>query len=220
MPPNICCFEIPCCKLDQFFKCAHPNTLHDVCSLMMVGLAPSHYILQQARRKRQISQVDQGISSSIASFPSNTPTQPHDAKTGTAEQSHLVLNPLLDEGEANTTGASLPAKQNFVGVQLSGQVKCSRSTSPLLRVDFRPEALGSTATGKRKRGGIQLHVRMRLGTISLYDIPHPEGIKTTLDTAPSDACATPADGNPECDETSCRAAQASIFGCVTGALLC
>ncbi|KAL8270459.1 hypothetical protein Esti_005606 [Eimeria stiedai] len=189
----------------DYMLCRHQN------GLVMLGLAPTHYILEEARRRRKSLRCEMG--SALAGYYSLA-TNGHYKHSQSALAATADENPLLqeDEGGACMNPVTLVTEQRS---SAASQCKDSDSGSrrisgPLLKVEFKQQPLECTASGKRKRGGAQLHVRIRLGTISVHE-PFSTAVNAPSERSASDGGVAVTTGKSTC--------HAPIFGCITGELL-
>lgn len=180
---------------------------------MLVGLAPSHFILQEARRRRQVLRGK--IRDAHGSWPTGAALGSQNTATAAPAVAEETINPLLQEESGSTCEDVLNRTMEAFSDLGSpcGEPDAARGSTSgsMLKVVFKSEALGSAASGKRKRGGIQLHVRMRLGIISLQQAPSQGSALSSFERKPPAAGAAH-DGAP-CS----TALEATIFGCITGA---
>ncbi|KAL8432743.1 hypothetical protein ACSSS7_004367 [Eimeria intestinalis] len=188
-------------KRADFMLCRHQN------GLLMVGLAPTHYILEEARRRRKWWREGPGtVPAGTYSVATSGPeSQPKSALAPATDK-----NPLLQEDEGGACMNALTLGTELHSSPSSQRKDNTRTSGPLLKVAFKQEPCECTATGKRKRGGAQLHVRMRLGTISLQE-PFSTAVNRPPERSASDSGVAGA--------TEGLTSEAPIFGCITGELL-
>ncbi|KAL8450690.1 hypothetical protein Emed_002328 [Eimeria media] len=189
----------------DFMLCRHQN------GLLMLGLAPTHYILEEARRRRKALREDTGSAAAGSySLATTVPDNNHSEATLPAATDE---NPLLGEDGDHAhcmNPLSMKTEQRGGAQHDDSDQDKKRLSGSILKVKFKQELLGCTASGKRKRGGAQLHLRMRLGVISLQ-----ESFSAELNSPPeSSALGSGVAGDLE--KATC---EAPIFGCLTGELL-
>ncbi|OEH73658.1 hypothetical protein cyc_04428 [Cyclospora cayetanensis] len=202
--------------------------------LMLIGVAPSHFLLKEARKRHRQLQPPTPPGQQEAS---TAPFSKSEAKAPSAQGAPAAedsVNPLLQEDTAPPAAAA-PWAEERKGCKTE-QVPIGsggpRRRGPLLRVLFNSGALGSTTSGKRKRGGLQLHVRMRLGSLQLQRTPEAATAESPKDLSASSVAASPErlemplivcqDGEragPLGGVPEEALMEAEIFGCITGELL-
>ncbi|KAL8424276.1 hypothetical protein Efla_002894 [Eimeria flavescens] len=188
--------------------------------LVFVGLAPSHYILEEARRRRKLRRGNNnGAAGRILFSKAKATTRQVTLLRGAADAGNTLL---WEDDSKHAKTQALSREPHGVSDYCSGDsvVQCDKLKGPLLKIKLKQEVLGFTATGKRKRGGIQLHVHMKLGTISLeeescLESPTSQPQKESLGT---DNARTHEDGAAG-DKAEGNAVHATIFGCITGDML-